>query len=423
MRQYTVNLGLLGLCLVLASCVPALSEPQRATAMDLIMEYPGAEVSADSYSYQDHVAMLQSIPVPSHDYLMAGVEPAEVVFASYSMGDFGAFIEVHEFASEGEAAREYSYQNPGNGIGSIFVRFSTEEWMVQQGRFLVFAFCYPGYGESGHDDAATMLVDLLGKIAERLIEVASWELVQDIPEVDFPGEVTWGIRPGDEITWRSGESSMYSPGDGEILTWEIVSITDDGLALLIRRPKEGLEAIQQPGWASGRELVYTEEIEIPHHEYTWSTAEDDGLKFDGTSTLIFPLERGSEGLAEIVEGQIDYLPERRVTEGETSISVYGKTSSGMGFTPLKNEWLDISVHKGTGVVTHYDWYYNDREYSVQASKTYSLSDTSFEMGDRPSGGEGGEVGEGALLLVAMMTVAGFTRVRWPGVTRGSRAPC
>lgn len=421
MRRNAV--GLLGLCIVLASCTPALPESQSASAMDLIPDYPESDLSADSYSYLDHVAMLKSIPVPSHDYLMAGVEPVEVLFASYSMGDFGAFVEVHEFASEEEANREYSYQNPGNGIGEIFFRFSTEEWMVQRGRFLVFVFCYPGHGESGHEDAAAMLVDLLGKIAERLVEVASWELVQDIPDSDFAGEVTWGIRPGDEITWRSGESSMYSPGEGETLTWEIVTISGDGLAVLMRRPRESIEAIQQPGWASGRELVYTEQIEIPHHEYTWSTAEDDGLKFDGTSTLIFPLERGGESLSEIVEGKIGYLPERRVTDGETSVSAHGKTSTGMGFTPLKNEWLDISVHKGTGVVTSYDWYYNDREYSVQSSKTYSLIDTSFDMGERPPGGGGAEVGEGALLFVLLVTIAWSIGGRGPWFTPWGRAPC
>ena len=390
------------LALFLASFAPVLSDAGTPTAMDLLVDYTGATVSVDSYPYQEHVAMLQSIPVPSHDYLKGEAEPGTVVFASYSGDGIGVFVEIHEYDSPEDARREYSLQNPSNRIGDIFVRFSTEEWMVQQGRFLIFVFCYPGYGEDGHDEARLMLVDLLQVLGERLIEVVSWETVQDLPTVEFRGAIAWGIEAGDEITWRSGGSTMYSSDDEEVLAWEIVSISQDNLAVLMRRSRDRLEAIQQPGWASGRQLVYTEYLEIPHHEYSWSTADDTGLKFGDTNALIFPLFRGSENLKEIVEKQIARLPERRTTDGTESISVYGKTSSGMGFTPLKNEWLDITVHKGTGVVTSYDWYYHDREYSVQTSKSFALIDTNFAMGERPPGGNGGEIGEVVLPLLLIL---------------------
>jgi len=46
---------------------------------------------------------------------------------------------------------------------------------------------------------------------------------------------------------------------------------------------------------------------------------------------------------------------------------------------LKTEWRDITIHKGTGILTSYDFYYNDNEFSITTSQSMNLVDTNLDL--------------------------------------------
>ena len=84
----------------------------------------------------------------------------------------------------------------------------------------------------------------------------------------------------------------------------------------------------------------------------------------------------------LVDGSIDNLPERTIMESDEYVTVHGKTHSYSGFTPIETSWKDITVHKGVGIVTSSDFYYNNNEYSITTSTGIILTDTSFVLGSR-----------------------------------------
>ncbi|MGY5876996.1 MAG: hypothetical protein RTU30_14695, partial [Candidatus Thorarchaeota archaeon] len=83
-----------------------------------------------------------------------------------------------------------------------------------------------------------------------------------------------------------------------------------------------------------------------------------------------------------LEDAISFLPEETVLTGGDYLSVKGKTSSGMGYTPLKTMWLDISAHKGTGIVSSGSWYYNDNEYNFVTTDAISLIEHNVDLESR-----------------------------------------
>jgi hypothetical protein len=170
-----------------------------------------------------------------------------------------------------------------------------------------------------------------------------------------------------------------------------VKISDDNLSVLAREHYNRFSAYSQPGWAGKvarddyKGIVYDTWFDTPHYDYYWVSVDENGIQLKDDyckRVLIYPLYKGEESLKDMIESEISYLPETSVTEGTESITGHGITSSGMGFTPLETQWLDITVHKGTGIVTHVDWYYQDREYDIQASCEATLKDTNFILQSR-----------------------------------------
>jgi len=170
-----------------------------------------------------------------------------------------------------------------------------------------------------------------------------------------------------------------------------VKISDDNLSVLVREQYNRFSAYSQPGRAGKvarndyEGIVYDTWFDTPHYDYYWVSVDERGIKLKNdyyARVLIYPLYNGGKNLIDMIESDIGYLPETSVTESTESITGSGRTSSGLGFTPLVTQWLDITVHKGTGIVTHADSYYHDREYDIQASSEATLKDTNFNLQSR-----------------------------------------
>jgi hypothetical protein len=128
-------------------------------------------------------------------------------------------------------------------------------------------------------------------------------------------------------------------------------------------------------------------VNVPYDRYTWLTTDEDGVSImseEGSpaGAVLFPLELNGVPLADLIEGSIENLPERKTTKSAEYITVHGNTHSYSGFTPIETSWKDITVHRGTGIVMSSDFYYNNNEYSITTSTSISLKGTSFALGSR-----------------------------------------
>jgi hypothetical protein len=128
-------------------------------------------------------------------------------------------------------------------------------------------------------------------------------------------------------------------------------------------------------------------VNIPYNRYTWLTPDEDGISIEAddgspSGVVLFPLELNGVPLADLVYGSIDHLPERDIAESEAYVTVHGNTRSYSGFTPIETSWKDITVHRGTGIVTSSGFYYNNNEYSITTSVGITLGYTSFQLSSR-----------------------------------------
>jgi hypothetical protein len=128
-------------------------------------------------------------------------------------------------------------------------------------------------------------------------------------------------------------------------------------------------------------------VNIPYDRYTWLTPDEDGTSIEAddgspSGAVLFPLELNGVPLSDLVYESIDHLPERTISESEAYVTVHGNTHSYSGFTPIETSWKDITVHRGTGIVTSSDFYYNNNEYSITTSVGVTLGYTSFQLSSR-----------------------------------------
>jgi len=128
-------------------------------------------------------------------------------------------------------------------------------------------------------------------------------------------------------------------------------------------------------------------VNFPYEGYSWRTIHNNGMTITDsddkqTMTLIYPIVLNDAPMTDLVDEAIGGLPEKSYTDGAESYGVFGKTSSGSGYTPVETQWLDITVHRGTGIVTVYDWYYNNNDYGITARSQIGLGDTNFNLASR-----------------------------------------
>jgi hypothetical protein len=369
---------------IIENCEYALAQP---TALDMLQEVSGYTLEADLYTYVEYVALMEDIGIVPSDFIL-GEPPVAIILASYQKGDVYVWMEIHEFESGAQAQNEYDLQAvdteyisglgyQGNN-GPIYQRFVPRERVFVHDRFLFLFF----YSSLGSDEAYVALDDLLPSFVSHILETIGTS-ASDPPSASV--DAVWGVEPGDIITWHvedttftgsmgTGTSSSQDDWDG---TWEIADV--QGGHILVKQ-------------SSMIQHILTEDetrvrVDIPYDSYTWYTAKEEGVSLvsdDGSAAdaVLFPLELNGVPLSDLVYESIAHLPEKEITESAEYVSVYGSTSQYSGFTPIETSWKDLRVHRGTGIVTSSDFYYNNNEYSITTSTGIALTDTSFTLSSR-----------------------------------------
>jgi len=342
-------------------------------------------------SYGEYVEFWADLGVVPSDYLMGEAEPQIIYFLIYSQAESGstAYVEIHVFDSEDEARTEFSFQRQWEMDAPMFKRFLYGTRIFQEGNVLLFFFGNENaedtrvpYGR--HGQATITLVDsFIAGFFEKFSPYLHG--VPEAPASTYDGRCVWGIRPGDTVTWLWGrESFTGSLGMGTShteesleFTLEIVEFSEDNAQVLVSERHDSFKVFDE----HGSSVI----LDFPYHSYRWVEA-TDGLSWrigDGPEEkMIYPLYRDGDTLIDFLLEEVSHLPEKSFTEGAYSISIHGRTSSASGFTPLQTEWRDVTVQSGTGIVSSYEFYYNDNEYSITTTSALSLLDTNIDAGSR-----------------------------------------
>jgi hypothetical protein len=342
-------------------------------------------------SYDDFVLFWNDLGVLPSDYLLSEVSPSDVKLLIYQhmTSDAVVYVEIHVYDSVKDAELEYSAQK-ASSRPPIFGRFVYGERIFQEGPYLIFVFSNEEaeqtlipYNKYGQIDI-TLVDDFFTILFQRLVPTL-YGVDEGIPSSSFEGRVIWGIQPGDRFTWdTSYETFTGSLGTGmshtsvsSSATWEILDISENAHAVLVGEIRKNFKIFNQ--YFSS--IILDSEYSIN----TWHTL-DDGPLVLATSSVsqaaIFPLYLEGGTIVDFVEEEIEHLPEKNYVDGAHSMSGHGRTSSGSGYTPLKTEWRDITLHKGTGILLSYDFYYNDNEYSITTSRSVGLVETNFDLDGR-----------------------------------------
>ena len=314
-------------------------------------------------------------------------DPIEVAELAYSKGAVTVWIEVFRYESTTQAVEEYDAQkNNKDGTskfynGLMFQRFISRDRIFQHENFIALASFEP-YNDA---DAYTAVNEVFEAFIENMVQEIGFA-DQNEPPVNGDS-VVWGIQVGDVVSWAVNDDSFVgtinSGGGSSSANWvpeiEIVEISDSGHAVLIKEQRAVTEY-----WYEDQARAT---INIPYEGYSWRTIFDNGLKITDsqdkqTVPLIYPLELNGDPLTELLDGVIDHLPEKTQTPGTDTYRVSGKTSSGSGYTPIETQWLDLTAHKGTGIVTSYDWYFNNNEYGITARSQIGIGTTNINFGSR-----------------------------------------
>ena len=376
-KKHVVNFMLM---LVLMGFVPIQVSIVNAniSVQDLLPYITDYSLSGDQYTYNEYTAFLESIDVDPSDFIL-GDTPEKVFLANYENGGDSVWVEIIKFYNSQQAEAEYQLQSAVNDYnGPIFQRFNPRERIFVYDQYLFIIFFSP----LESNDAYTKMGDLLPTLIAKWLEVLGTSTSAAPTTVV---DATWGVMSGDIITWHvtdstftgyvgGGTSSSQGEWDG---TWEIVD-TQNGHILI----KE----------SSSIKEVYTEDgnrhvLDVPYHKYTWYSPDDEGITLnddDGSPAgpALFPLTYNGESLSSMAGNLIDHLPEKDIQEGDEYVNLHGKTHQYSGFTPIETSWMDVTVHRGTGIITHYDFYYNNNEYSITTHVTMSSTYTSFQLNNR-----------------------------------------
>ena len=343
-------------------------------------------------SYQNFTIFWADLGVEPSDYLLNDIHPTDVKLLIYNQdtSDATVYIEIHTYDSEQLAETEFSLQKSLGNRATIMQRFLYGRRIYRDGPYLIFAFSnevaeqttipYGKYGQIGITLVDSFFVDFF----EILSPIIHGETITP-PRVDFTGKVIWGVEPGDLITWSYSHSTftgtvgtgMSSSSGSGSTTWEIIDITENGDAVLIGERRTNIKIFN--------EYFSSVILDATYSIYTWHTIDEGPIVLESdslTQATIYPLYVDGATIDDFLEDEIKHLPEKTFTESGGVINAYGRTSKGIGFTPLVTQWIDISIHKGTGLLVSYDSYYNDNEFSITVSRSGELTETNFDLGSR-----------------------------------------
>ena len=342
-------------------------------------------------SYDDFVLLWKDLGVLPSDYLLSEVSPSDVKLLIYQhlSSDATVYVEIHAYDSAEDAELEFSTQK-ARSRPPIFGRFVYGERIFQDGPYLIFVFSNE-VAEQTHipyDKYGQNYITLVDDFFTNLFQLLTPNLYGSDgvpPSSSFEGRVIWGVQPGDRFIWDSGyetftgslATGMSHSSGSSSTTWEILEISEDAHAVLVGEIRTNFKIFNE--YFSS--IILDAEYSID----TWHTIDDGPLVLESSSVsqaAIFPLYLEGRTIVDFVEEEIEHLPEKSYIDGAHSVSGHGRTSSGSGYTPLKTEWRDITIHTGTGVILSYEFYYNDNEYSITTSRSVGLVETNFDLDSR-----------------------------------------
>jgi len=345
---------------------------------DLLPYIEGYNLSGDQYTYSEYVDFLVNIGATPSDFIL-GDEPETIFLASYENDGDNVWVEILQFSNEEKAQNEYELQADYNDYnGPIFEKFTTKERIFIHSNYLFLIFHSPLESTSAWDKMTALLPTLILNFLETLG-------TNPPPAPTTVEDAVWGVETGDILSWHSKDNTFTgymgggnSANQGEFNgTWEIINI------------KNGHILVKE---SSSINEVYTEDgnrvvIDVPYDKYTWYSPDNDGLLLcdsEGSSAgpVLFPLEYNGESLSDMAFSNVEHLPVTSKDENAGTITVHGKTRSYTSFTPIETSWMDITIHRATGIVTSYSFYYNNNEYSITTSVTITLESSSFTLSSR-----------------------------------------
>lgn len=346
------------------------------TGVDLIVDVEGFTYFFGTFSASDEDPYSYLAVYAFSDYLLNADEsvPSQIIQIVYQKPEtYTIFIEIYEYENVEDAQAEYDLQ-VGAGTAEApmtTIRFGDEQRLLQKENFFIVAFGASRLVSTFEDDFRLVLSTFL----ENMLSFYSETTQSDPPPVSFIGKVVWGIQPGDKIVWTYKKSPYYNPHNIE---WEIVDISDDNLAVLIKEMGVNLDLF-------GEGKVSSLVLDLPI--YTWGTVDTDGLSADSTlhdysSAILYPLYAAGCDLRAVVESRMD-LSEVDIIESAQYINGYAHTYNPPDFTPIITQDKRISIHRGTGIVTSSSWNYQDRDLEIGFSILLTLNETNFNLENRP----------------------------------------
>lgn len=375
----------IALTMLVLSGIPSVN---GQVAIDLAINPSGYTVENSVYAYSQYVSYMSNIGASPADSTLVH-DPIEVAELAFQKGDVQVFIEVFRYASTDEAVEEYEAQkNDKDGTsklynGPMFQRFISRDRIFQHENFIALASFEP-YNSM---DAYDAVKEVFEAFIVNAVETVGGS-TPAMPSANGDSAV-WGIEVGDIISWNVDDDTfagtITTGGSSSSANWvpeiEIVEISDSGHAVLIKEQKAVTEY-----WYEDEARAT---LDIPYEGLSWRLIHNNGMTITDsndkqTMPLIYPLELNGVTLTDLVDETIDNLPEKSYTDGADYYGVFGKTRSGSGYTPVETQWLDISVHRGTGIVSSYDWYYNNNDYGITATSKISVGTTNINYATRVS---------------------------------------
>lgn len=363
-----------------------ISSVSGQVALDLAINPSGYTVENSVYAYSQYVEYMDGIGASPPDSTLVH-NPIEVAELAFQKGDVQVFIEVFRYTSVSEAVEEYEAQRDEKDgssklyNGPMFQRFPSRDRIFQHEEFIALASFEPYNSMGAYDAVKEVFEDFIANTVETV-----GGSTPSMPSANGDNAM-WGIQVGDIISWNIDDDTfagtITTGGSSSSANWvpeiEVVEISDSGHAVLIREQKAVTEY-----WYEDEARAT---MNIPYEGLSWRLIHNNGMtitdsKDKQTMPLVYPLELNGAPLTDLIDQTIDNLPEKSYTDGTDYYGVFGKTRAGSGYTPVETQWLDISVHRGTGIVSAYDWYYNNNDYGITATSKIGVGSTNINFASR-----------------------------------------